>query len=153
MKFEIRSYSHCVGEFNYHIQITPAYRRRVMEDEKVTKLVIAYISSKLDELKVKVVIMKGGSEHLHIFVKDCKNVAPAKLIQQLKGFSSFMMRKNHWNLFRHYLWGDKFWSEGYFCRSIGSTTTEAVEFYIKYSQDKHWKNVDYEVYQAQLNKF
>ena len=51
------------------------------------------------------------------------------------------------------LWGDKFWSEGYFCRSIGSTTTDAVEYYIKYSQDKHWKNVDYEVYQAQLGQF
>ena len=157
MKIQIRSYSHAVGEFNYHIQLTPAYRREVMEDDRVTKLVTAYISSKLSELKVEVVTMKGGPEHLHIFVANCKNIAPAKMIQQLKGFSSYMMRKNHWNLFKHLfkhlLWGDKFWSEGYFCSSIGSTTTDAVEYYIKYSQDKHWKNVDYEVYQATLNKF
>jgi len=157
MKIQIRSYSHAVGEFNYHIQLTPAYRREVMEDDRVTKLVTAYISSKLSELKVEVVTMKGGPEHLHIFVANCKNIAPAKMIQQLKGFSSYMMRKNHWNLFKHLfkhlLWGDKFWSEGYFCRIIGSTTTDAVEYYIKYSQDKHWKNVDYEVYQATLNKF
>ena len=148
MKFEIRSYSHCVGEFNYHIQITPAYRREVMEDERVDKLVKAYITAKLDELKVRIVTMKGGPDHLHIFVKDCKNIAPAKLIGELKGFSSRMMRKNHWNLFRHLLWGDKFWTGGYFCRSIGSTTTEAVEYYIEHSQDKHW--VDYEEYQRKL---
>ena len=148
MKLQIRSYSHAVGEFNYHIQITPAYRRRVMEDDRVDRLVKAYITAKLDELKIQVVTMRGGKEHLHIFVADCKNVAPSELIRQLKGFSSRMMRKNHWSLFRHLLWGNKFWSEGYFCRSIGSTTTEAVEYYIKHSQDKHW--VDYEVYQTQL---
>ena len=148
MKLEICSYSHAVGEFNYHIQITPTYRRQVMEDDKVNKLVKAYIKAKLDELRVKVVTMRGGKDHLHIFVANCKNIAPSVLIGQLKGFSSRMMRKNHWNLFRHYLWGDKFWSEGYFCRSIGATTTEAVEFYITHSQDKHWKQIDYEVQQT-----
>ena len=148
MKIQIRSYSHAVGEFNYHIQITPAYRRKVMDDDTVDKLVKAYITAKLEELKIRIVTMRGGREHLHIFVADCKNIAPSELVRQLKGFSSFMMRKNHWNLFRHLLWGNKFWSEGYFCRSIGSTTTEAVEYYIEHSQDKHW--VDYEVYQTQL---
>ena len=149
MRFEVRSYSHCVGEFNYHIQITPAYRVKVMENDRVDLLVKAYITAKLDELKVQIVTMKGGPDHLHIFVKNCKNVAPAILVGQLKGFSSYMMRKNHKKMFGHYLWGNKFWSEGYFCRSIGSTTTEAVEYYIEHSQDKHW--VDYEEYQQQLN--
>ena len=149
MRFEVRSYSHCVGEFNYHIQITPAYRVKVMENDRVDKLVKAYIRAKLDEIKVQIVTMKGGPDHLHIFVKNCKNVAPAKMIGELKGFSSFMMRKNHWSLVSSYLWGDKFWSEGYFCRSIGSTTTEAVEYYIEHSQDKHW--VDYDDYQRTLD--
>jgi len=149
MKFKVRSYSHAVGEFNYHIQITPAYRRAVMENDVVDKLVKAYINSKLDELKIEIVTMKGGPDHLHLFVANCKNIAPSEIIRQLKGFSSFMMRKNHKKLFGYYLWGDKFWSEGYFCRSIGSTTTEAVEYYIKHSQDKHW--IDYEEYQQKLD--
>ena len=103
MKFEVRSYSHAVGEFNYHIQITPAYRRKVMENDKVDKLVKAYIISKLDDLRVRVASIKGGPDHLHIFVKDCKNIAPCVLIGQLKGFSSRMMRKNHKKLFEFYL--------------------------------------------------
>ncbi len=153
MKIEVVSYSHAVGEFNYHIELTIAYRRQVMRDERVMKLAKAYICSKANELKVKIVEMKGGPEHLHIFVVNCKNIAPCKLIQQLKGFSSYMMRKNHWNLFRQLLWGDKFWSAGYFCRSIGATTTEAVDYYIKNSQEKHWEQVDYEVFQSRLNQF
>ncbi len=32
--------------------------------------------------------------------------------------------------------GRTFWLRGYFFRSVGSTTDEAVEFYIKITQDK-----------------
>jgi putative transposase len=145
MKLQIRSYSHAVGEFNYHIQLTPAYRRGIFESEKVQKLVFAYLRAKAEELKVRIASIECGPDHIHIFVADCKNIAPSKLVQQMKGFSSRMMRKNHLNIFRNFLWGKKFWSEGYFCRSIGATTTEAVKYYIEHSQEKHWNNFDYEV--------
>ena len=138
MKTGTRNYKHSVGEFNLHIQLTPAFRQNVFAEDRVLKLTKAYISAKIQELKIEIVAMEFGPEHLHIFVANCKNYAPCKIVQHIKGFSSFMMRKNHWNLFKNKLWGDKFWSEGFFCRSIGSTTSEAVEFYIKESQQKHW---------------
>ncbi len=138
MNIQTRKYSHAVGEFNFHIQLTPAFRQDIFADEKVMNLTKAYISSKAEELKIEIVAMDFGPDHLHIFVANCKNYAPCTLVQYLKGFSSRMMRKNHWNLFRSYLWGNKFWSEGYFCRSIGSTTNEAVQYYIENSQEKHW---------------
>ena len=138
MKIETHSYSHAVGEFNYHIQLTPAYRQNVFADEKVRKLTDAYLVAKIEELKLNLVAIEFGPNHVHLFVANCKNYAPCKIIQFLKGFSSRMMRKNHFELFRMFLWGDKFWSAGYFCRSIGETTSEAVEHYIKESQVKHW---------------
>ena len=138
MKIETHSYSHAVGEFNFHIQLTPAFRRAIFADEKIKKLTKAYLVAKIEELKLNLVAIEFGPDHLHLFVANCKNYAPCKLVQFLKGFSSRMMRKNHWDLFKGYLWGDKFWSEGYFCRSIGETTSEAVEHYIKESQSKHW---------------
>ena len=127
MKIETRSYSHAVGEFNFHIQLTPAYRREIFADEKVRKLTKAYLVAKIEELKLDLVAFEFGPDHVHIFVANCKNIAPCDLLQFLKGFSSRMMRKNHLDLFKSFLWGDKFWSEGYFCRSIGETTSEAVE--------------------------
>ena len=141
MKFEVRSYSHSVGEFNFHIQLTAAYRKPVFSDVKVLNLTKAYLLEKAKDLKVNIKAMEFGPEHVHIFIVNCKNYAPTNLIQQLKGFSSRMMRKHHWNLFRHHLWGKKFWSEGYFCRSIGATTTEAVKYYIENSQQKHWEEI------------
>ena len=140
MKIKTRKYSHAIGEFNYHIQLTPAFRREIFAEKKVHKLTKAYITAKIEELNLELVAIEFGPDHLHIFVANCKNIAPCNMIKLLKGFSSRMMRKNHWNLFRHLLWGDKFWSLGYFCRSIGETTSEAVEHYIKESQSKHWVN-------------
>jgi len=138
MKIETRRYSHAVGEFNYHIQLTPAYRRGIFGNEKVLKLTKEYILAKANELKVEIFAIEFGPDHVHIFVVDCKNYAPCKLVQFLKGFSSRMMRKNHWNFFRGDLWGKKFWSSGYFCRTVGSVTAETVEHYIIESQEKHW---------------
>ena len=141
MKFEVRSYSHSVGEFNYHIQVTPAYRKPIFSDERVLKLTEAYLLEKARSLGVSIKAIEFAPDHVHIFVVNCKNYSPAKLIQQLKGHSSRMMRKHHWNLFRKFLWGKKFWAEGYFCRSIGATTTEAVKHYIEHSQKKHWEEI------------
>ena len=57
------------------------------------------------------------------------------------------MRKNHWKLFKEELYGNKFWTEGYFYRSIGAATTESIKYYIEHSQERHWEVVDYEFYQ------
>ena len=102
MKFETRSYSHAVGEFNYHIQLTVAYRRQIFLEKKVLNLTRAYLVEKMRELKLEVVAMEFGKDHVHIFVANCKNYAPCQLVQFVKGFSSRMMRKNHWNLFRDF---------------------------------------------------
>ncbi len=147
MKIELIKHSHSVGESNFHYQLTPAYRKPIFKDEKVRKLVRAYLIAKAQELKVVIVAAEFGPDHLHFFVSNCKNYSAVDLIRKFKGYISRMMRKNHWNLFKEDLYGDKFWTAGYFYRSIGAATTESIKFYIEHSQEKHWEVVDYEFYQ------
>ena len=49
-----------------------------------------------------------------------------------------MMRKGHRILFKDKLWGRKFWSAGYFHRTVGVVTAETVKRYVKEGQRKHW---------------
>ena len=79
-----------------------------------------------------------------MFVSGCRNYSVPYLVQRFKGASSHRIRKELWQRVRGKLWGDSFWSDGYFYRSIGSTTTDAVRYYIENSQRKHWMNRDYE---------
>ncbi len=156
-KIELVRYSHTVGESGLHLQFTPAYRKPIFADEQVKKLVELYLLSKAEELKVAVAGIGFGPDHMHIFICNWKSYSIEDLAKHLKGFVSRMMRKNHWKLFKKDLYGKKFWSEGYFHRTIGSVTKEAMEFYINHSQDKHWEFVDYDAYirqkQLTLEKF
>ena len=140
MDFELISASHCVGESNLHLQFTPAYRRAVFARPRVKELVRAYLLVKAGELGVQVLAMEFGPDHLHVFVADWRNYSPEDLVRLLKGYISRMMRKNHWRLFVSFLWGCKFWSSGYFYRTVGSVTSKTIKFYIEQSQKKHWKN-------------
>ncbi len=131
MKNELGSSAHSVSECNLHIQLTPAYRRQVFEDRLVRELAGAYLLEKARQLGIIVSAMEFGPEHTHIFVRECRKYAPCELVGQLKGYSSYMMRKGHKELFSDKLGGDKFWSGGYFCRTVGVVTAETVKKYIE----------------------
>ena len=152
MNTELVVSSSSVGESNFHIQLTPAYRQNIFVDELVRELTLAYIVQKLKQYKVKILAYNYGPDHLHLFIANVRYLGEIELVRQIKGFSSYMMRKGHWDMFRHKLWGKKFWSEGYFYRTVGIVTREAVQFYIEHSQKKHWRAVDYEYYEHKQQK-
>ncbi len=148
MTIELVRHKHSVGESNFHFLFTPAYRKAIFQDERVRKLVTAYLYAITEELKIKVAAVEFGPDHMHVFLANCKNYAVAEIARRIKGFISRQMMKNHRKLFGAIIYGNRFWTRGYFYRSIGATTSGAVEFYINNSQEKHWEGVDYEAYKC-----
>ncbi|MHC1583635.1 MAG: transposase, partial [Methanosarcinales archaeon] len=41
-----------------------------------------------------------------------RTISAAKLAEQLKGYSSYVVRRQCWNDVSKKLWGDHFWSDG-----------------------------------------
>ncbi len=152
MEMELVVSSHAVGESNYHLQFTPAYRQDIFVDPLVRELTLAYMVQKLNQHKVVLAGYGFGPDHLHLFVSNVRFVGEIKLVQQIKGFSSYMMRKAHWELFKDKLWGDKFWSEGHFYRSVGAVTKESMKWYVTEGQKKHWQKYTYEEYCLMRNQ-
>lgn len=140
MANELRSSAHSVGEANLHLQITPAYRAPVFADPLVRELVVAYLVEKSRTMGVCIAAIEAGPDHVHLFVTGWRRYSPAELARQLKGYSAYQMRKGHKELFAHLLWGDKFWSGGYFYRTVGAVNSETVKHYIEEGQKKHWEN-------------
>ena len=138
MKTELISSSHAVGESNYHLQLTPAYRQDIFSDPLVAELTLGYMAEKLKKHKVILTGYGCGPDHMHLFVSNVRHISEIKLVQHIKGFSSYMMRKGHWYMFKDKLWGDKFWSEGHFYRSVGAVTKESMQWYVTEGQKKHW---------------
>ena len=55
-------------------------------------------------------------------------------VQSLKGDSSKILRKEHSEL-EEFLWGDSFWSDGYFDESIGKMNYKQMRQYIKENKE------------------
>ena len=130
--------AHCVGESNWHLQFTPAYRRPIFADPLVRELTVAYVMEAAEQLQVRVGAIECGPDHLHVFVQDTRKVSVVQAVHKLKGYASYLMRKRHTALLSHWLWGDKFWSAGYFYQTVGTITAESVKEYITKGQAKHW---------------
>lgn len=152
MSIELVRTTSSVGESCLHLQLTPAYRRDIFANSEVKDLTKIYFLEKSKKLGIIIAAMDFGPDHFHAFITNWKKYSVEKIANELKGFTSYMMRKHHWDLFKTKLWGKKFWSEGYFYRTVGVVTKEAVKFYIEHSQKKHWKPVDYHYYMNKQQK-
>ena len=91
MKVELIKSSHSVGEANYHMQFTPAYRQGVFVDPLVRILARDYILAAARNHRITVAAIGFGPDHCHVFTSRCKNHGAALVAQLLKGFSSRMM--------------------------------------------------------------
>ena len=146
------------GESNYHLIFTPKYRRDVFVDGEVRRMCLESFAQTCYTLGLKMEACEFGTDHVHLFVSRCKNYSVPQMVQRFKGASSHRIRHQLWNHVKGKLWGDSFWSDGYFYRSVGSTTAEAVKYYVQNSQRKHWMRYDYETEQrestqARLDEF
>ena len=137
---------HSFGGSNFHLQFTPKYRRDIFRSEEVRDVVRNAIVEKAHDLDVHIGAIEFGPDHLHVFVVGCKNYSVAQLAGQLKGYSSFIVRRRCSDVVRRKLWGSHFWSDGYFFESVGRVTSDMVEFYIERQQRKHWQGDDYEYF-------
>lgn len=142
MEMKLVASSNAIGESNFHIQLTPAYRQDIFRDEQIAELTLAYIIEKLKELKVVLLGFGFGPDHLHLFLANVRFVGEIELVKQIKGYSAYMMRKHFSYLFKTKLFGKKFWSEGHFYRSVGAVNSETMKNYVEESQSKHWEKAD-----------
>lgn len=143
---EFDKYSHSLGESNFHFQFTPKYRRDVFRDVIIKKACEESFLRIAVKYKMVVRALEFGPDHVHLFLGNCKKYSVSKIAQYFKGASSRELRKKYWEQVKNHLWGDSFWSDGYFYESVGRVTSESVEYYIKRQQGKHWADVDFEVH-------
>ena len=101
-----------VGEINLHLQLTPAYRKKIFADEKTRELTKIYFMEEAKKLNIIISAMDFGPDHAHLFITNWKHCSLEKLVNGLKGFTSYMMRKYHWDLFRSLLWERSFGLQG-----------------------------------------
>lgn len=137
IKIQVTKYQHyenSVGNNLQSIQITTKYRYEMMRKEVLKVECKVAIEEACKKHKINVKILKIMNEHVHMIVDCPRTMSVAKLMQIIKGLSSFIIFRLCPALRKRYPRGH-FWSEGYFCVSCGSDYERAMK-YIE-NQDMH----------------
>ncbi|MCS4541377.1 MAG: IS200/IS605 family transposase [Euryarchaeota archaeon] len=133
---ELQSNNHSFGEANFHIVFCPKYRHKIFENEEVNKACEMFLKEAAERHGIRVRALKVIKDHVHGFITTKPSQSVSWAVHKLKGYSAYkLFREFPWLRIEHFRRGH-FWSDGYFYRSVGSTTDKAVEFYIKLSQDE-----------------
>lgn len=113
-----------VHRLHYHSIWCPKYRKSVLTGEAKDHLE-ALIEEKADELDLEILALAVRPDHVHLFIEGTPTLAPNKIMQQVKGYTSSQIR-------------DKFefglpslWTRSYFLSSAVDVADDTVEAYIE----------------------
>lgn len=124
--------AHCVFNLDYHIIWCPKYRRKVLVngiDERLKEL----LCQKALQIDVTIEKMEVMPDHVHLFVKATPIIAVHFIVNQLKGYTSRLLRIEYPHL-RSRL--PTLWSRSYYCESIGHISEKTIERYIADQKNK-----------------
>jgi putative transposase len=129
---------HARYDIKYHIVWITKYRYKVITPE---------IGKRLKGLLIQgcgcrgIVIVTGhiDVDHVHLLLSCPPSLAPAKIVQYLKGRSSHILQEEYPQLKRRY-WGQHLWGRGYFCATTGVISEEMIKEYIE-GHEESTKNI------------
>lgn len=124
---EYQHYANSVGNNLQAVQITTKYRYEMMRQDKLKTFCRVAIEEACKRHKIEIKILKVLNEHSHMIVDCPRTLSQAKLMQLIKGLSSYLLFRICPNLRKRYPKGH-FWNEGYFCASCGSDFERAYRY-------------------------
>jgi putative transposase len=134
---EYRTSAHAVFDIKYHFVWITKYRYKILRGriaERGRDLLRQICQAR------GVVIIRGAvsPDHIHMLVSSPPELAPAKLVQYLKGRSSRRLQDEFPELRKRY-WGQHLWARGYFAASVGAVDEDTIK---KYIESQKWDEDD-----------
>ena len=118
---------HCVYNLGYHIIFCPKYRRKVLVDGVDVRLK-ELLLEKAVALDIQIEKMEVMPDHVHLFVKGKPTLPIHHIINQLKGYSSVMLRREFPKLKSRL---PTLWTRSYYVESIGHISESTITKYIE----------------------
>ncbi len=122
-----KSNANIVYSCKYHVVWCPKYRRRVLEGavERDLKAIIQQIAK---ERKAEVIELKVMPDHVHLLVEVDPQYGIHRLVKQIKGRSSRILRSKYKELRSRI---PTLWTNSYFVSTVGGATLKTIKQYIE----------------------
>ena len=105
----------------------PKYRRKVLTGAVETRLK-ELLYEKAKEIEIKIEEMETMPDHVHLFIRASPVDSPHHILQQLKGFTSRMLRKEFPHLKSRL---PTLWTRSYYIESVGCISEDTIKRYIE----------------------
>lgn len=121
-----RANNNIVYSCKYHVVWCPKYRRKVLVDGVDTRLkqLIYQVTGKYDASVIELEVMP---DHVHLLVDVDPQFGVHRLVKQIKGLSSRILRRE----FPHLRRLPSLWTNSYFVASVGGAPLEIIKQYIE----------------------
>lgn len=126
--------AHTVTDFKYHFVWKTKYSYGILKGEIGLRL-RDILRDICEENKLAIIKGNVRSNYVHVLVQAPSHLSPAKIIQFLKGKSSYRLQREFRELQKTY-WGRHLWARGYFGTSVGAVTEEQIKKYIENQSDE-----------------
>ena len=125
-----KSKNHSKFILTYHIIFVCKYRKKLLikygEDVKQ----IMYDISKKYDFDIKE--MEVDKDHIHIMISSAPKISPLQIVRMLKQQSTIQMWRRYASELKKQYWKENtFWTDGYFCSTIGEVSSETLKHYIQ----------------------
>ena len=125
-----KSKNHSKFILTYHIIFTCKYRKKLLikygEDVKQ----IMYDISKKYDFDIKE--MEVDKDHIHMMISSAPKISPLQIVRVLKQQSTIQMWRRYASELKKQYWKENtFWTDGYFCSTIGQVSSETLKHYIQ----------------------
>ena len=121
-----------VYNIGYHLIWCSKYRRKVLTGDAETRLK-ELLAEKAGQIDIEIVQMEIMPDHVHLFVKATPVNSPHYIVQQLKGYTSRVLRQEFPSLKSRL---PSLWTRSYYCESVGHISEETILKYIENQKNR-----------------
>ncbi len=127
---DYQSKNHAKFLILYHLIFVCKYRKKLLvfygnEVKQVFEEIATCSDFSFEALEV-------DQDHIHCLVKSEPRISPLAIVRRLKQESTVRLWQRHEHALRRHLWKERtFWSDGYFCCTIGNASQGTIRGYIE----------------------
>ena len=129
---EVRSNNNVVYRCAYHTVWCPKYRRPVLEGAVDARLK-QIIRDVCAERECRIIELETMPDHVHLLVECDPQYGIHRLVKQVKGRSSRLLREEFPSLKRRL---PTLWTNSYFVATVGGAPLEIVKQYVENQRNK-----------------
>ena len=118
--------SHSTYNVAYYVVFSPKYRYNLLRDSAAERLKTLLLQA-ASHLGIIIQAMEVMPDHVHLFIIARPTISIPQIVQYLKGYSSYFMRKEFTYLRRY----PSLWTRSYFVETVGHISEKTVVNYIQ----------------------